>query len=176
MTLADVHVFEGWEVIATEAGGYAVRFRQIVGPDFVTRALEVDADGPRGLRRLSARRDPKGHWWADGKRRSDLDGCLDADVAATPLTNTPAIRRLGLLPGEGADLLAAWVDAPALSIVATEQRYERLADDGPDSDASSAARTARYRFVSGSFNATITTDPDGIVRDYEGFARRIFRR
>jgi hypothetical protein len=161
-------VFEGWEVVAAESGGHAVRFRLIVGPDFVARALEVDADGPHGLRRLSVRRAPKGQWWVNGQRRSDLDPSLDVDIAATPLTNTPTINRLDLAPGEVAEIAVAWVDAPSLTIALTEQRYERLPVEAGDE--------RRYRFTSGAFEAVITTDSDGLVRDYQGFAERVFRR
>ena len=162
LSLDDARIYEGWEVIAGPSGGYACRFRLVVGPDGITRALEVEADGPRGLRRLSVRRSLKGQWWADGKRRADLDGPLDADVAATPLTNTPAIRRLGLSSGDAADIEVVWVDVPSLAIAKTAQRYERLERD-------------RYRFTAGDFMAEVTVDDDGLVRDHEHFAGRIFR-
>jgi hypothetical protein len=161
--VGDAHVFEGWEIVAAPSGGHAVRFRLVVGPDFVARALEIDADGPRGLRRLSVRRDPKGHWWANGQRRSDLDAALDLDVAATPLTNTPTIRRLRLDPGQSAAITVAWVDVPTLDVNPVEQRYTRLED-------------STYLFESGDFRATLTVDEDAVVRDYEFFAERVFRR
>jgi hypothetical protein len=127
------------------------------------RALEVDADGPHGLRRLSVRRSLKGQWWADGKRRTDLDGPLDADVAATPLTNTPTIRRLRLAIGEAAEIDVIWVDVPSLAVSRVGQRYERLGTD-------------RYRFTAGEFEAELTVDDDCVVRDYQRFAERAFRR
>jgi hypothetical protein len=116
------------------------------------------------------RRDPKGRWWADGKRRLDLDECLDADVAATPLTNTPTIRRLDLAAGESADIQVAWVDIPSLTVTAGPQGYDRLAAD-------EVGGLSRYRFrATGIDGLVLTTDPDGIVRDYERFAERVFRR
>jgi hypothetical protein len=139
-----------------------------VGPTFVARALEVDADGPRGLRRLSMRRAPKGQWWVDGKRRPDLDPCLDMDVAATPLTNTPALRRLELDVGQSADITVAWVDVPSLAVSTEPQGYHRL-PDGPDH------RCYRFR-ATGIDGLVLTTDPDDLVRDYEAFAERVFRR
>ena len=167
LRVGDAVVYEGWEVVAGTSGGWAVRFRLVVGPDSVARALECDADGPRGLRRVSVRRSPKGQWWVDGKRRPDLDGCLDIDVAATPLTNTPTIRRLGLDVGQSADLIVAWVEVPSLAVSAEPQGYDRL-PGGPD--------THRFRFRSAATEGlALTTDPDGLVRDYEGFAERVFR-
>ena len=39
---------------------------------------------------------------------------IDVDISATPFTNTLPIRRLGLQPGEFAELDVAFVDAPAM--------------------------------------------------------------
>jgi len=170
VNIARESVYEGWEVAAGPTGGWAVRFRLIVDASSIARALDVDADGPHGWRRLSMRRDPKGRWWADGKRRLDLDECLDADVAATPLTNTPTIRRLDLAVGESADIQVAWVDIPSLSVTAEPQGYDRLAAD-------EVGGLRRYRFrATGIDGLILTTDPDGIVGDYERFAERVFRR
>jgi hypothetical protein len=170
VNIARESVYEGWEVAAGPTGGWAVRFRLVVDASSIARALEVDADGPHGWRRLSMRRDPKGRWWADGKRRLDLDECLDADVAATPLTNTPTIRRLDLAAGESADIQVAWVDIPSLTVTAAPQGYDRLAAD-------EVGGLSRYRFrATGIDGLVLTTDPDGIVRDYERFAERVFRR
>lgn len=155
-------------MVARRSDGWAMRFRLIVGPNHVPRALEAEADGPLGLRRLSVRRSPKGQWFVDGKRRLDLEPCLDLDVAATPLTNTPTVRRLGLDVGQSEDLVVAWVDVPSLTVTAEAQGYDRLAD-GPDH--------RRYRFrAAGIEGLVLTTDLDGLVRDYEAFAERVFRR
>ncbi len=184
LAIDDAHVYEGWEVAAGATAAWAIRFRLVVSSVSVARALEADADGPHGLRHLSVRRNPRGQWWVDGKRRSDLEECLDIDVAATPLTNTPTIRRLRLTVGEAREVIVAWVDVPGLAIMPAPQSYERLAP---------AADADRYRFRSraqrettmeaGGDDApvwtdgrTITTDPDGIVREYEAFAERIHRR
>jgi hypothetical protein len=166
--LSEAVVFEGWEVVARQSDGWAIRFRLIVGPNHVPRALEAEADGPRGLRRVSVRRSPKGQWFVDGKRRLDLEPCLDLDVAATPLTNTATVRRLGLDVGQSEELVVAWVDVPSLAVTPEPQGYDRL-PDGPNHQ--------RYRFrTAGIEGLVLTTDPDGLVRDYEAFAERIFRR
>jgi hypothetical protein len=165
---AEGWIYEGWEVAASSTSGWACRFRLLVDEHSVARALEAEADGPYGLRRLSVRRDPKGQWWVNGQRRSDLDACRDVDVAATPLTNTPTIRRLALPPHGSADLTVAWVDIPSLTVAAGEQGYDRL--DPIDG-------AARYRFRSSDTpGLVLTVDPDGLVRDYERFAQRVFRR
>jgi hypothetical protein len=73
------------------------------------------------------------------------------------------MRRLALRVGEAASFEVVWVDVPSLAISRVEQRYERLAED-------------RYRYSAGSFSAEITVDEDGLVRDYEHVAARLFRR
>ena len=96
----------------------------------------------------------------------DLDGCVDVDIAATPLTNTFPIRRLAhLAVGEAATSAVAWVDVPALDVTRVEQTYERL----PDRDGLAAWRYSDP--LHGAF--VLTVDDEGLVVDYEGFARRI---
>jgi hypothetical protein len=107
-----------------------------------------------------------GRWTVDGAARPDLDGCVDVDIAATPLTNTFPIRRLTDVPiGEAVTSAVAWVDVPALRVTRVDQTYERLGHlDG----------LARWRYrdpLHGAF--LLAVDDEGLVVDYEGFARRI---
>ncbi len=148
-----------------DRAGMPCRFRLVVGPDFVARALEVDADGPHGLRRLSVRRDPKGHWWVNGKRRSDLDGRLDADVAATPLTNTPTIRRLGL----------ARARSPRSSGRLGRRAVARRSPRTTSATSGSRRRPVPVRRGRRSMRRSRPTQTV-VVRDYELFAERVFRR
>ena len=64
------------------------------------------------------------------------------------------IRRLGLQVGETAVITAAWVRFPELDVVASEQRYQRLAVD-------------RWRYTSGDYDYQLVTDPaTGLVLSY----------
>lgn len=68
--------------------------------------------------------DADGFWRTD---KSDmplpqLQGCLDIDVSATPFTNTLPIRRLGLQPGESAEIKVAYIAIPTLQISAAQPR------------------------------------------------------
>lgn len=55
----------------------------------------------------------------------------------------------------------AWVDVPSLGVTRVDQTYRRLAD-----------RTWEYSDPThGAFGLTV--DDAGLVRDYEGFARRL---
>lgn len=156
---------EGWaahgvEVLIGEQV-LACWFRVDVDPGWRTTRAEVRVlhrEGERALRLESA----GGAWTADGAARPDLDGCIDVDVAATPLTNTFPVRRLAGLPvGESRTASVAWVEVPSLAVQRVEQTYERLGE-------------RRWRYSDARHGAfVLDVDDDGLVERYEGFAVRI---
>ena len=163
------HVDDGWlfhgsEILVGDET-LSCTFSVVVGPDWVTRRAEVlSVSGVGQVRRVLEA--SEAHWTVDGASRPDLEGCVDVDIAATPLTNTFPIRRLAdLAVGESVAAEVAWVDVPALSVSRVDQTYERLADrDG----------LVRWRYSDPAHGAfLLTVDDDGLVLDYEGFARRI---
>ena len=162
----DGWVFHGCEVLAGPAVHLACWFRVLLDRDWLTHEVEVravDIDGERVLR-LAA--DEERRWFIDGVHRPGLDGCLDVDIAATPLTNTFPIRRLAGLPfGESVTSPIAWVDVPGLGVARVDQTYRRLAPvDG----------RGAWEYSDPAHGAfTLTVDDDGLVVDYEGFARRV---
>ncbi|MFA9432494.1 putative glycolipid-binding domain-containing protein [Egicoccus sp. AB-alg2] len=119
-------------------------------------SVEVDADwrtrrvlvaGPTGVRVLSS--DGAGRWWRDGRPAEELEGCLDVDIEATPLTNTLPIRRAGAGP-----VTAAWVRVPDPAVEPLHQAYEA------DGDGRWTYRSA------GGFVGGLTVDDQGLVIDY----------
>jgi len=114
------------------------------------RRLEVGGPG-RSVTLLS---DGSGHWTS----RPDLDGCVDVDIAITPLTNTLPIRRLNLAVGESANIEVAYVSVPEFAVKRASQRYTRT--------------EAGYRYESGSFTADLEVDADGLVTTYSDLWRR----
>ncbi len=157
-------LFHGSEVLVGEQT-LSCTFCVVVGPDWVTRRVQIRSVSTVGeaQRRLEA---SDGHWTVDGAARPDLDGCVDVDVAATPLTNTFPIRRLAhLAVGRSVTSAVAWVDVPALGVTRVEQTYQRLEDRD---------ELAAWRYsdpTHGGF--VLTVDTGGLVVDYEGFAQRI---
>jgi hypothetical protein len=109
--------------------------------------------------------DGAGHWaWEGGPELAEVAGSLDVDLTVTPATNTLPIRRLAALQiGQAADLDMPWVQFPALEVLPSAQRYERLAAD-------------RWRFATGDFQAELLVDPDGLVLDYGGLFRSLAHR
>jgi hypothetical protein len=134
---------DAWEVVADQGQRWAVQFRVVLDAGWRTREVDltVTDDG--------------------AERRRQLDGCIDVDIGAVPITNTFAIRRIGLDVGERADLLVAFVDVPDLSVQQLEQTYHRLAAD-------------RWEYSDASFGRyQLLVDEDGVVVDYSDFARRV---
>ena len=112
---------------------------------------------------LELESDGRGHWRENGKERPDLQGCIDIDIQATPLTNTLPIRRLDLDTGESMDIRLCYITVPDLIASPADQRYTAL-------DAGS-----RYRFESlgSDFMAELPVDQDGFVLDYPGLFKRL---
>jgi hypothetical protein len=157
----------GWRLSGTVIGND--------GPGPTVLLYEVQCDGRWGSLGAELRlRDDGGErllrverhgtqWMENGRRRADLDGASDLDVAWSPSTNTLPIRRLRLAEGESSGpLVAAWARLPELRLEPLAQEYRRL-------DAS------RYRYASrnGGFVARVEVDEDGLVVDYEGVWRRV---
>jgi uncharacterized protein len=131
-----------------------VQYLVEAGPDGLTRRVELALDGGATRRVLLA--DGAGGWsWEGGPELAEVAGALDVDLTVTPATNTLPIRRLGLEVGQAADLRMAWVQFPGLEVIASAQRYERLAPD-------------RWHFSTDDFSAELQVDPEGLVLDYGG--------
>jgi hypothetical protein len=142
---------------------YRLDYRLDAPDDWVTRRLEVDAEGAGWRRALVLEHDGTGHWTRDGEPVAELDGALDCDLAFSPLTNLMPVRRHGLHERAGScDFVVAWVSVPDLHVHAAPQRYEHL-------------REGRVRFESldGDFTAQLELDGDGLVVRYPRLAERV---
>jgi hypothetical protein len=146
---------EGTIAALVEDRPMRLTYRLRCDPAWRVRSVEVDAsDG----RRLALSADGEGTWADEAARPIDaLAGCIDVDLRATPFTNTLPIRRLGLKPGEHADLRVAFILVPGLSVSPMDQHYTCLAW-GHDGGA--------FRYASGDFQADLQVDRDGLVTDY----------
>lgn len=143
-----------------EAGKYDLTYRLVIDPHWRVREVGVQiAKGPR-LHILS---DGRGRWVnGNGSEISDLAGCIDVDIAATPFTNTLPIRRLEQRIGVAEGINAAYVSLPDLIVEPVKQRYTKLAEN-----------RFLYEGLSTGFSAELEVDGDGIVLDYPGVFRRL---
>lgn len=115
--------------------------------------------------------DGAGRWMnGRGVALRHLHGCCDLDIYFSPFTNTLAIRRLGLAPGESADIEVVYIDAYEMSVKVVQQRYTfmRVTAEG-----------ALYRYENlpaGGFTAELPVDADGLLLEYPGFFKRAWAR
>jgi hypothetical protein len=133
--------------------------------DYVTRRMWVEARSDGGTATLDLRREADG-WTVNGEPRPDLDAALDCDPAACPLTNTMPILRHRLHEGPGdRTFVMAFIQAPGLRVVRSEQRYRHLYRLGDGS--------AVVRYRSSGFEDDLTVDADGFVLNYPKLGRRV---
>jgi hypothetical protein len=108
--------------------------------------------------------DGEGHWRNGlGVVLSEIEGCIDIDIAATPFTNTLPIRRLQLAEGERRPISVAYISTPALQVSRAEQAYSCLGLN----------REYRYEGIFRDFSANLTVDDDGLVIDYPTLFKRL---
>lgn len=153
----------GWEFDGTsllQRGGRPTQLRYAIRCDesWCARWVELTRHDGAGVKRLELSVDRAGSWWSGGRRWAEFDRCRDVDFGFSPATNTQAIRRLDLEPGETGSLTAIWVRFPQLELQRVEQSYRRL-----------DAHRYRYQSHGGDFSAELVTDADGLV---ESFPRR----
>lgn len=156
--------FEAGQTVADSLGRFSSRVTVRADLAWASRRARVEVLSGAGPSVVELEREAGG-WTVDGRRVPELDGCLDVDVAATPMTSTLPIRRLGLRKGEYRDIPVVWIDVPTLRVRRVSQRYTRLCP---------AEGRERYeRSESGAAACVLTVDRDGLVVDYEGLARRV---
>ena len=152
---------------AVEDGvAWAVEYEIELDGAWVTRRARAAGRSARGRRETILEADGSGSWTVDGAAAPHLDGCLDADLESSSLTNAFPVRRLGLAVGDEAQAPAAYVRAADLGVERLEQRYQRLADhDGRQRFAYAAPAFA--------FQTGLVYERDGFVLDYPGIASRV---
>jgi hypothetical protein len=154
------------------AAGAPFRLRYKIKCDrrWRTRKLEMEVSDLHEPRERKLRSDGEGNWREhEGGHLSELDGCLDVDISATPFTNTLAVRRLDLQPGESSGLCVAYVKVPELTLQAVSQRYTcnwRAA----------TGALVTYEGLFRGFKADLALDADGLVMDYPQTFRRLAPR
>jgi hypothetical protein len=141
-------------------GGLPVRieYRVLADASGATTAVHVRDSRGFGQRTLTLARDAKNVWTVDGTPAPELKGCVDVDLGCTPSTNTLPIRRLRLGVGASRTIQAAWIRFPDLSVVKTAQTYTRLDE-------------FTYHYASGTFEADLHVDDDGVVASYGPWER-----
>jgi uncharacterized protein len=141
-------------------GGVPVRIEYRVLADGSGMTTAAHVRDLRGFeqRAVTLERDPKGAWSVDGAVVRALKSCTDVDLGCSPSTNTLPIRRLRLGIGASKTIQAAWLRFPELTVVKAAQTYTRLDE-------------FTYQYASGTFEAELTVDDDGLVAAYAEWRR-----
>lgn len=107
--------------------------------------------------------DGRRHWQENGKDQPALQGCIDIDIQATPITNTLPVRRLDLETGESMEIRLCYITVPDLAVFPSSQRYTAL----------EAGSLYRFESLEDGFTADLPVDQDGFVCDYPGLFKRL---
>jgi uncharacterized protein len=93
------------------ADGHPFRLSYEVRCDPYWRVRAARVGVPGEPPRVELFSDGEGNWTgSDGQAVSYLRGCEYVDISETPFTNTLPIRRLGLAPGESAEIAVAYLE------------------------------------------------------------------
>lgn len=159
MTIRDSGLALVGTVLGAE-GGLPVRVEYRVLADRAGMTTAVHVRDSRGFetRTIALERSAKGAWTVDGVAAKGLKGCTDIDLGCSPSTNTLPIRRLRLAIGTSQTIQAAWIMFPQLTAIKAPQTYTRLDE-------------FTYRYSSGTFEAELTVDDDGLVAAYAVWRR-----
>jgi GNAT superfamily N-acetyltransferase len=120
-------------------------------------AYEVELDGRSRVRRAALRApsgraeltsDGAGHWWCDGHRSPELDGCSGVQLGTGPAALTLPLPRTDGVEQGGVELLVARVHLPGPEVVARAARFERRG-------------AGRWRYVAGGEATELTAVGEG---------------
>jgi uncharacterized protein len=153
-------------LICTESGGFRLDHSWQLSPDWRAQSVAVERWDAGGHKALRLERAGAG-WLVNGALRADLQGAEEPDLSVTPFCNTFPIRRTPEQPGASLQLDTAYIDADAMTVARSSQRYDR---QGP--------RRVRYvdLGLSLGFEADLVVDDQGLVLSYEHLFERVTPR
>jgi len=106
-----------------------------------------------------------GQWFDHNKHNiSELEGCYDIDISATPFTNTLPIRRLEWQPGQSRSLDMLYIRVPEMTMERARQQYTCLEKNEHGSI---------FEYRQADFSAILPIDADGFVQNYPNLFRRL---
>lgn len=143
-----------------EGAKFGLSYRLKLDSTWRTKAVHIQTTSGHVLDLES---NGQGSWTENGKAQPALQGCIDVDIQATPLTNTLPIQRLQLATGESTEIRLCYIEVPSLNISPADQRYMALA----------AGSLYRFESLESGFTADLPVDEDGFVRDYPGLFKRL---
>lgn len=156
----------GMVIAVADGVPFRLRYTVICDTGWRVNDVRLSVERQGGLSEIILQSDGEGRWMTEpGEPLPQLDGCTGIDLSATPFTNTLPIRRLGLEPGESAEIDVVYFRLPEAAPQPMHQRYTCL-DLGPNG--------GRFLYESATYRAELPVDRDGLVIDYPGVWRRIW--
>jgi uncharacterized protein len=101
--------------------------------------------------------DSRAQWTLDGEKTQRFAGCTEVDISLTPFTNSLPVNRLKMRKKESQIIDVVFVDVLEGKIKRVKQQYTKLSD-----------RSYKFQNVPNDFEAILTTDRTGFVRNYPG--------
>ena len=152
----------GWELAGSSVFAYGavpVRLDYLIVCDGRWQTCSVQIRGWVGATpiALDLAVDETRHWQQNAVERPAVAGCIDVDLGFSPATNLLPIRRLELAVARAADVRAAWLGFPSLSLEPLNQRYERT-----------GLTTYHYESAGGEFRTELEVNAAGFVTRYPG--------
>jgi len=153
---------DGWRISGSAVfihDALPCRLDYVILCDRRWQTARCDVSGFIATRALSVTlmRDSHSRWTVDGDPAPALDGCVDVDLAFSPVTNLLPIRRLALEPGASARVQAAWLRFPEVTVEVLDQRYTPR-----------SANEYSYESADGAFRRELKVDESGLVLEYPG--------
>jgi len=156
------HRDDGWELSGTAVFSYErlpckLDYLVICTADWQTHSAQITGViGDRDID-LGVSVDRERKWYLDEAECPAVAGCLDIDLGFSPSTNLLPIRRLSLAPGQQAEVRAAWLPFPSLTLELLPQVYRR-----------EGRQTYRYESDGGAFVRLLEVNAAGFVTNYPG--------
>jgi hypothetical protein len=152
-------------VIGIEEGTpFCVNYQIQCSSNYQVKTVNVRLSGGKSVN-LST--DGAGNWFdTTNKQLTNLTGCIDVDITATPFTNTLPIRRMAWEVGQQREFLMTYFVIPTLDIYADPQRYTCL-ERHPNHN------IFLFEALNTGFTAQIKVDADGYVVDYPELFKRV---
>ncbi len=163
------HGFTANGIIVAVKENVPYRIRYTVHCDISWHVREVrvevlDSHVPQ----IHLKADGKGHWTTGiNERITELDGCIDVDISATPFTNTVAIQRLGLAVGEVAEIIVAYIKVPEMHLSSVKQRYTYR-------ESNNDGEHYQYAGYPSGYQAELVVDRDKLVIAYPDLFMRVW--
>jgi hypothetical protein len=140
---------------------YRVEYHIKTNPDWETQFIQISSRHSNRELKYRLHKYSKDKWIADGQTIMLFDGCIDADIALTPFTNSLPIKRLKLDLDQTEQVRVIYFDLLAQEVRAVDQQYTRIDE-----------RKYHYENIPNDFAADITVDDNGLVTDYPSLFTR----